>query len=207
VRCHRDLTCARRSVGVLAAALMVMMSSGWRAEAAGRDVGARPPGQFDYYVLSLSWVPGFCATHRRHPPECGRGLGFALHGLWPQFNGGDYPTDCSAAGLTPSEIQRYSGLYATPSLIAHEWPKHGTCSGLQPAAYFALSARDMRRIRIPAAYGSSASLSAADANAVKSALIIANPGLPLFGMTVVASRGVLTEVDICLTKNGNFRPC
>ena len=70
-----------------------------------------------------------------------------------------------------------------------------------------LSARDLRRVRIPAAYRSGALLSAADANAVKSAFIKANPGLSFYGMTTVVSRGILTEIDICLTKSGNFRRC
>ena len=190
-----------------ALALVLAMSSGWSAEAAGRDVGGRPPGQFDFYVLSLSWVPGFCATHGRRPEECGTGRGFALHGLWPQLNGGDYPTDCGAATLSPSDTQRYQGLYADPSLIAHEWPKHGTCSGLAPAGYFALSARDVRRVRIPAAYGPNTVLTAADARAVKSAFMAANPGLSFDAMTTVTVKGVLTGVDVCMTKRGDFRPC
>ena len=207
MRCYGDLTPARHLACLLAALLMFAMSPAWRADAADRDVGPRPAGQFDYYVLSLSWVPGFCATHRRHPAECGKGLGFALHGLWPQLNGGDYPSDCDAAALTPSEIQRYRDLYADPSLIEHEWPKHGTCSGLQPARYFALSARDLRRVRIPAGYGSGAFLAATDTRSVRSAFLAANPGMPVGAMTTTSAKGMLTGVDICLAKNGDFRSC
>jgi len=197
----------RRLVRAGALALVFATSPVWRAEAAGRDVGARPPGRFDYYVLSLSWVPGFCATHRRHVEECASGLGFALHGLWPQLNGGDYPTACGGTTLTPSETLRYQGLYAAPSLIEHEWPKHGTCSGLSPETYFALSARDVRRVRIPAAFGPNALLTATNARAVKSAFMTANPGLPSDGITTVTDRGALTGVEICVTKTGSFRAC
>ena len=52
------------------------------AACAGDDVGGRPPKSFDYYVLALTWVPGFCAGHGSDQ-ECSKGLGFALHGLWP----------------------------------------------------------------------------------------------------------------------------
>ena len=44
---------------------------------------------FDYYVLSLSWAPAFCALPNeasRNPRECapGRKVGFIVHGLWPR---------------------------------------------------------------------------------------------------------------------------
>jgi ribonuclease T2 len=205
--CDRDPDPTRRLPGLLAAVLLLSSSLAVRADAAGSDLGAQPPGQFDYYVLSLSWVPGFCATQRGQAAECASGLGFALHGLWPQLNGGAYPTDCTAVPLSQGDIQNYRDLYASRSLITHEWRKHGTCSGLQPSAYFTLASRDLRRIRIPLADSPAADLTAADATAVKSAFVAANPGLPLQGITAVAERGVLTEIDICVTKAGAFRPC
>ena len=70
------------------------------AACAGAYVSGRPPGSFDYYILALTWVPGFCAGHGSDQ-ECSKGLGFALHGLWPQFENGSYPTFCSNAPLTP----------------------------------------------------------------------------------------------------------
>jgi ribonuclease T2 len=204
---HRKAGDAYRGAGVVALAAFLVFSTVAGANAAGRDIGARAPGRFDYYVLSLSWVPGFCATHRGHADECGRGLGFALHGLWPQMNGGDYPTDCSPDALPPLEIQRYAPLYAAPSLIAHEWPKHGTCSGLTPRDYFGLSARGLRRLRIPADYRSGASSLSPDPRGVTGAFTAANPGLPSDGLRIVTSHGVLTGLDVCLTKSGDFRAC
>lgn len=203
----RGITPCGRPAIFVAAALMSVLLSGWRADAADRDVGSRPPGTFDYYVLSLSWVPGFCATHRGQTAECSKGLGFALHGLWPQLNDGDYPTDCDVVALTQSEVRDYRGLYASPSLIAHEWRKHGTCSGLQPPAYFALASSDLRRVRVPAGYGPGSMSRTTDAAAVKSAFIAANPRLSLDGVRTVLQRGRLTEIDICLTKTGNSRAC
>ena len=44
-------------------------------------------GTFDYYLLSLSWSPTYCADLRegRRDPQCdGRPYAFVLHGLWPQ---------------------------------------------------------------------------------------------------------------------------
>lgn len=177
------------------------------AASAAHDVGPRPPGQFDYYVLSLSWAPGFCAINTKDPNECNKGLTFALHGLWPQLEGGSYPTNCSHVALSAADRATYSRLYASESLIDHEWPKHGTCSGLAPADYFKLSGADVKRVVLPSAYGPHTVLKAKDIRAVKAAFIAANPDLPAAGFTAVATRGVLTEVDICLTKAGAFRPC
>src|SRR5215471_13459772 len=58
------------------------------------------PGEFDYYVLSLSWSPSFCeAAAGRRPDrapreQCGaRPYSFVVHGLWPQFEHG-FPERC-----------------------------------------------------------------------------------------------------------------
>ena len=49
----------------------------------------QPAAPFDYYLLSLSWAPNFCASHQSdHSSECAAGnhAAFVLHGLWPQSN-------------------------------------------------------------------------------------------------------------------------
>ena len=194
-----------RAALALAAGLALAAAGG--AARAAHDLGPKPPGQFDYYVLSLSSVPGFCATNKSAPAECKRGLTFALHGLWPQDNGGGYPTDCSKVALTPADIQTYQGVYADPSLIKHEWPKHGTCSGLAPAAYFTLSSADVQKVKLPDAYGPKTVIKPAQAKAVKAAFVAANPGLPADGINTVVVKGVVTEVDICMTKDGAFQAC
>ena len=49
-------------------------------------------GEFDYYVLALSWSPNWCAIEgdARNSPQCDEGEdhGWILHGLWPQFHRG-----------------------------------------------------------------------------------------------------------------------
>jgi ribonuclease T2 len=152
---------------------------------AGGDIGPRTPGRFDYFVLALTWVPGFCAGHRSGV-ECTSGQGFALHGLWPQLEGGDYPTACPGPGLAPAERDRFAGLYPSPAMIDHEWPKHGTCSGLSPAGYFALALADEGRVAIPPPLRTPRTLMATDVRAV---------------------RHVVTGVEICFTRRGAFRAC
>src|SRR5579864_1709688 len=56
--------------------------------------------QFDYYLLSLSWAPNYCAGHPSdHSSECKPGghVTFVLHGLWPQANTGAPPMSCAPA--------------------------------------------------------------------------------------------------------------
>ena len=193
----------------LIACLLLVAGAAPAAAQSSRDLGPNPPGQFDYYVMSLSWVPGYCASHH-DPNECGKGLTFALHGLWPQDTDG-YPSDCSKVTLSADEQRTYAAVYASPSLIVHEWSKHGVCSGLAPAAYFGLAAADVNRVAIPPAYTGSTKLAAKDASAVKQAFIAANPGMSANGIEVVTVKAAVTEVDVCLTKApdkaGGFRSC
>jgi ribonuclease I len=48
-------------------------------------------GVFDYYLLTLSWSPTFCLTHKDDAQCSGKGYGFVLHGLWPQYAKGGWP--------------------------------------------------------------------------------------------------------------------
>ncbi len=187
---------------VLTAALATLPGVG-----AARDRGPQAPGAFDYYVLALSWEPGFCATTTGHTAECRKPGGFVLHGLWPQLEGGDYPSNCSGPALSLDQERQWGPMYADPSLIEHEWPKHGTCSGLTQQAYFQLSRADVAAVTIPAAYAAATVLRKSDSEAVTQKFVAANPGMAPEGIRVITRNGIVTEVDICLTKPGAFRAC
>ena len=62
-------------------------------------------GEFDYFVLALSWSPNWCALEgdARRSPQCdaAEDHGWILHGLWPQFERG-YPSYCKSAERPPS---------------------------------------------------------------------------------------------------------
>jgi ribonuclease T2 len=62
-------------------------------------------GDFDYYVLSLSWSPNWCALEgdAEDSPQCdaARDLGWVLHGLWPQYDDG-WPSFCRTAERDPT---------------------------------------------------------------------------------------------------------
>jgi ribonuclease T2 len=61
-------------------------------------------GDFDYYVLALSWTPNWCALEgdSRKSPQCDadQGYGWTLHGLWPQYHRG-WPDYCRTSQRPP----------------------------------------------------------------------------------------------------------
>jgi ribonuclease T2 len=186
----------------LAAALLAAAA----APALARD---DQPGQFDYYALSLSWSPEFCAT-RDDPEQCadGRRLGFVLHGLWPQFDSG-YPDSCSRAKLPPATRQRYQDMYPSRKLIGHEWQKHGTCSGLSPDNYLALSSRLKESLQIPAAYQHPAQPVRVSSEQFVQAFQQVNPALARDAVLPFCSGGgrFLRELHACYSKDGQSRSC
>ena len=70
--------------------------------------GDHRAGEFDYYVLSLSWSPTWCALEGdgRDAPECREeaALGWVLHGLWPQYEEG-WPSYCRTSHRDPSRSE------------------------------------------------------------------------------------------------------
>ena len=105
-------------------------------------------GEFDYYVLSLSWSPNWCALEgdARGSDQCDarHDHGWILHGLWPQYHRG-YPEYCNTTERPPSRAMTrdMADIMGTSGLAWHQWKKHGVCSGLSASAYYALSARPM----------------------------------------------------------------
>src|SRR5258706_13651705 len=128
--------------------------------ASAQDRRQNTPGEFDFYVLSLSWSPSFCeqASERgnsgRSGAQCrGRPYSFVVHGLWPQYERG-FPRDCQvpAPRLSRELTTSMLDLMPAPGLIYHEWDQHGTCSGLEAQAYFDLIRKARETVKIPESY-------------------------------------------------------
>jgi ribonuclease T2 len=175
--------------------------TGQRRSRHGRADTQAAPGTFDFYLLNLSWSPEFCATHTS--TECGHGLGFVVHGLWPQNNSGDYPEDCSDAP-GPTNPQSYTDLIPTVSLIAHEWQTHGTCSGLAADAYFADIRKAFQAVKIPSGVGATSSVTP---DQFLAGFASANPGYPAGSIALSCGNNRLTAVEVCLTKNLQPEAC
>jgi ribonuclease T2 len=176
---------------------------------AGAQARGDVPGRFDYYAVALSWSPSYCATNR-DPDQCdaGRKLGFVLHGLWPQFEAG-YPEECSREQLPGAVRGRYAAIYPSEKLIGHEWKKHGTCSGLDPAAYFALSSRLKDQVVIPRQFHQPAQPVRVSGSEFVQAFRSVNPGMARDSVLPFCSGGgrFLREIHACFDKGGQSRSC
>jgi len=166
-------------------------------------------GQFDYYVLSLSWAPTFCLTHADNSEECsGKGYGFVLHGLWPQYDAGGYPEKCSTQfDLSAAADAKGRAIYPSEHLVQHEWQEHGTCSGLDALTYFNTADHATAAIKIPSALEAPRSNQRMTEDGIANLFQSANPQLPGGAMTVACSRAELSEVRVCLTKDLKPRSC
>ncbi|MBS0421180.1 MAG: ribonuclease T2 [Proteobacteria bacterium] len=169
---------------------------------------AGTPGRFDYYVLTLSWSPTYCLTHPQDRHQCsGKGYGFVLHGLWPQYDSGNWPEFCSTDPLPPDARQLGVSLFPSQNLMEHEWQRHGTCSGLGAIAYFRTADKALAAIHVPSGFEAPRhSLSMTGAQ-ISSAFHAANPSIPADGLSVACGRGELTEVRVCLTRGLTPRSC
>ena len=183
------------------------------APAAAQNMAAssrqNEPGQFDFYLLSLSWSPSFCAeAAERHAGrsvslQCGaRPYSFVVHGLWPQYDKG-FPEYCQvpAPRLDRGIVSSMLDLMPAPHLIFNEWDKHGTCSGLSPQVYFDTVRKARAAVKIPPEYVDLKAPLSVTPDAVEDAFIKANPGLSAKAIAVGCNRKRLTEVRLCLVKD------
>ena len=167
---------------------------------------------FDFYVLSLSWSPTWCAQNDDggRTQQCRRGEnnGFIVHGLWPQNDRG-YPEYCATreSDRVPESLGR-TVLDIIPSmgLIGHQWRKHGSCSGLTQKDYFAVTRAAYAQVAIPASLNASKGARLSP-DGIEAAFIDANPGLKHDGIAVTCEAGRLEEVRICMTADLDFRAC
>ncbi|XP_068637832.1 ribonuclease 1-like [Aristolochia californica] len=98
---------------------------------------------FDFFYFVLQWPGSYCDTRRSccYPRSGKPAADFGIHGLWPNYNDGSWPSNCdpdspfdaSAIKNLTSEMKRNWPTLACPSsdgfqFWEHEWEKHGTCS-------------------------------------------------------------------------------
>ena len=194
----------RSVVGLALAGLM--LASGARAQDFGGFRRGGDAGSFDFYVLALSWSPTYCETRgaRRDERQCapGRGLGFVVHGLWPQYERG-YPENCSSVERAPTRqaLDVAGEVFPSEGLARYEWRKHGTCSGLDPTSYFRAAREARMAVTIPEALKAGGDERRVAPVEIARQFVLANRGLRPDMMAVTCSRGQLQEVRICFTKD------
>ena len=170
------------------------------------------PGEFDYFLLALTWQPAFCADHRGDlaaEAQCARSRGFVVHGLWPQNEDGSWPAFCRNVPPVPAGLAaRESTAIPDAGLIEHEWEKHGSCTVWDADGYFARLERAFAAVRIPAPLRAPTRAIELPLAEAKRQFAAANPGLAPAMMAMRCDRrGTLLELRFCLDKTLGFRPC
>jgi len=131
-----------------------------------------------------------------------------LHGLWPQHEDG-WPSYCRTGERDPTraETAAMADVMGGAGLAFYQWKKHGRCSGLDPAGYFATARRALDSITLPPVFGRVTRDLTLPASVVEDAFLDANPGLAPDQITVTCKAGLVQEVRICLTKDLDPRRC
>ncbi len=204
-----------RSVRISLFLTFLVALIGAATTASAQDQRQNTPGEFDYYVLSLSWSPSFCeeADERgnsgRSQAQCGgRPFSFVVHGLWPQYEHG-FPEYCQRPSprLDRNIMTSMLDLMPAPGLIYNEWDKHGTCAGVGERAYFETIRKARAAIKIPPEFLQLSEAKTIAPDDIAAAFIKANPGLSASAMAVTCNRTRLSEVRICLGKDLQFHDC
>ena len=217
---HRSGTISRLLISLALVAVFA-------GTASAQDRRQNTPGEFDFYVLALSWSPSFCeaAADRgnsgRSQAQCSRPYSFVVHGLWPQYERG-FPEYCQrpAPRLDRNIMTSMLDLMPAPGLIFNEWDKHGTCSGLGARAYFESIRKARAAVKIPEEFlqlSEEKTIAPADLEAafikinpgLSSSEIaeLINPGLSSSAISVTCTSRRLSEVRICLSKDMQFHAC
>ncbi|SHL38718.1 ribonuclease T2 [Roseovarius marisflavi] len=169
-------------------------------------------GEFDYYVLSLSWSPTWCELKgdARRSPQCEETTdhGWVLHGLWPQHHRG-FPAHCQTAARPPSRqmTDAMADIMGTPGLAWYQWKKHGACTGLSGPDYYALARQAYESVIRPPVFRKLSKPVKLPASVIEEAFLKANPGLEPDMLTITCREGRIQEARLCLSKDLTPVPC
>ena len=187
--------------------LLVLLFSVGIARAEGE-----PAGDFDYYVLSLSWSPTWCALEgdRRGSPQCDadKDFGWVLHGLWPQYERG-WPSYCRTDARNPSraDTAAMAEIMGSSGSAWHQWNKHGRCSGLSSDDYYALAREAYGRVNRPDILRRVDKPIRLPASVIEDAFLEANPAWGADMVTITCKSRRIQEARICLTRDLKPRTC
>lgn len=167
-------------------------------------------GDFDYYVLALSWSPNWCALEgdARGAEQCGRDFGWIVHGLWPQYEDG-WPSYCPTVARAPSRTLTgaQADLFGAGGAAWYQWKKHGVCSGLEAEDYYRLAREAWARVNRPEVLAKLDRAVKLPAKVIEQAFLEANPGWTPDTVTITCKDGHIQEARVCLTRDLDPRAC
>jgi ribonuclease T2 len=168
---------------------------------------------FNYYILSLSWAPSFCADAANaaaNPNECapGKHTGFVVHGLWPEADEGQNPESCGKATQVAKRIVRMMLPYMpSAELVQHEWATHGTCSGLTQSDFFTKVIKARVSVQVPVQLTGLEEPVNENPQQIEEQFASANPSFPPNSFRTSCSRGLFTGVRVCFDLDLMGRAC
>lgn len=197
----------RKAVWLIVTVMVLSLSAFPRKH---KKTGQQGQPKFDYYLLSLSWAPNFCASHPGdNSSECRTGshTAFVLHGLWPNANQGPSPLSCRPAAPVSAAIVRHMLEYfPSKGLIQHEWEKHGTCSGASAAQYFAKVEQAYKSIQVPQRYSALGQTQELGVHDIEQEFAEQN-NAPKGAFRISCHAGQLVAVEACLDKDLHLQAC
>lgn len=187
--------------------LFVALCLGFPAYAEGERAG-----DFDYYVMSLSWSSNWCALtgDARGDDQCDprHDFTFTLHGLWPQNEVG-YPSYCRTSERDPSRgaSEAMADIMGGSGLAWYQWKKHGRCAGLSAKTYYDTLRDAYGSVTIPPIFAKITKDLKVPASVIEEAFLDSNPGMTANMITITCDQGMIQEARICLTKDLELRNC
>lgn len=97
-----------------------------------------------FFYLVRQWPTTYCSVEAQCTTDPARNA-FSIHGLWPNYDRGGYPENCTNVRYDPSTVSSIRSemtaaweSYSEPNdrFWAHEWECHGTCTKLEQADFF-----------------------------------------------------------------------
>ncbi|MBV7408278.1 ribonuclease T2 [Maritimibacter sp. DP1N21-5] len=167
-------------------------------------------GDFDYYILAMSWSPNWCKLtgEARDSEQCDKRLGWVVHGLWPQYEDG-WPSYCLTGERAPSRqmTAAQSDVFGAGGAAWYQWKKHGVCAGLPATEYYALAREAFGRVNQPEVLEKIDRTFSVPASLIEEAFLKANPKWTPDMLTVSCTDGHIQEARLCLTRDLEPRDC
>jgi ribonuclease T2 len=188
---------------------------------------------FSLYMLALTWAPNFCATHEdkeqcKSMPGSFAADHLTIHGLWPNYNDQEavgqphpWPDFCSPYNACstespamcdpdpasiPGDMKTYGPGYLTDSdfLANHEWPKHGSCTGLTADRYFSEAIKSL--LALPGDRGTPKKLTSNLGKKIKATELRSAFEHPESVVLSCDAKCNLSQVGICLANGADGLP-
>jgi len=144
--CYNTIEMNKFSVPVIACLVSVALAfDGLGCQKGDMDSGCKYTDQEDwaYMIMVESWPGSFCDDGCCHLPAdvTQTPTGFTMHGMWPQYEGKDYPSCCESPYTRTNILNTIFNDKAIKAELDTHWPslkrckfvlyeteKHGTCA-------------------------------------------------------------------------------